>query len=134
MFGSHESGARGKFLPYLGVVIVVLSMGYALYAQAKLSSFKADPNKVSKEEQQQLVKEVGEHMVLPTDEEPTIATVNKPELLKDQPFFANAKAGYKVLIYSAAKKAILYDPVSKKIVDVAPVNIGASTKATSVKK
>lgn len=133
MLGSHEGG-RNKALSYLGVVIVILSLGYAVYAQTQLNSFKADPTKVSKEEQQQLVKEVGEHMVLPTNEEPTIATVNKPELLKDQPFFANAQVGFKVLIYSAAKKAILYDPVAKKIVDVAPVNIGASTKTTSVKK
>ena len=38
----------------------------------------------------------------------------------------NAKVGFKVLIYTQAKKAILYDPGANKIVEVAPVNIGDS--------
>ena len=63
-------------------------------------------------------------IILPTDEEPTIATVADPDRLQDQPFFDNAKTGDKLLIYTNARKAILYDPVSDKIVEVAPINIG----------
>ena len=58
-----------------------------------------------------------------------MATVSDLEKLKDQPFFAKAKIGDKVLIYTDAKKAILYDPVNDKIVEVAPINIGNSNPA-----
>ncbi len=72
-----------------------------------------------------LVAEVGKLIVLPADETPTIATVTDPAALKDQPFFKNAQQGDKVLIYAQAQRAILYDPVAKKIIDVAPINVGA---------
>jgi len=98
--------------------------GYYYYRQA--TDLKKNPQKqqaVLQEEAKSLVADVSRLIVLPQDEEPTIATVSDPEKLKDQPFFANAKAGDKVLIYSKAKKAILYDPQNDKIVEVAPLNI-----------
>lgn len=70
-----------------------------------------------------IVASVGRLMVLPMDEEPTVATVASPEQLKDQPFFAQAKQGDKVLIYTKARRAILYDPVAHKIIDIAPLSI-----------
>ncbi|MGI9118277.1 MAG: hypothetical protein ACR2IQ_01895, partial [Minisyncoccia bacterium] len=54
-----------------------------------------------------------------------------PEALKDQPFFAKAVKGDKVLIYAQAKKAFLYSTTMNKILDVAPLNIGSSTKTTT---
>ena len=78
----------------------------------------------AQDEAKKLVADVGRLIVLPTNEQPTIATVADPDKLRDQPFFANAKKGDKVLIYTNAKKAILYDPVENKIVEVAPLNIG----------
>ena len=71
-----------------------------------------------------VVSRVGQLMVLPENETPTVATVTDPDKLKDQPFFANTKIGDKVLIYPNAKKAILYDPAQGKILEVAPLNIG----------
>jgi len=68
---------------------------------------------------------VGRIIVLPNDEEPTVATVTDPEKLRDQVFFANAKAGDKVLIYTKARKAYLYDPIAGKLVEVAPITTQA---------
>lgn len=59
--------------------------------------------------------------VLPEGEAPTVATVTDLEKLDDQPFFKNAKVGYKLLIYAQAHKAILYDPTLNKIVEIAPL-------------
>jgi len=69
-------------------------------------------------------------IILLPDEVPTVATVQNPEKLKDQPFFAQAKAGDKVLVYSIAKKVYLYDPVNNIIVNVAPLSIETTAPAT----
>lgn len=116
--------ARSHKKTIILVLIVVILAGLAYYFFAKYQELKENPNAINEAEAAELSVEVGEIMVLPEGEVPTIATVSDPELLKDQPFFKNAKTGYKVLIYSQAGKAILYDPVSKKIVEVAPISNG----------
>ncbi len=68
-----------------------------------------------------LIERVGELIVLPQGEEPTVATVSDPDKLKDQVFFANAKVGDKVLIYTKARKAYLYDPEGDILLEVAPI-------------
>lgn len=85
-----------------------------------------DPQKVAEAEAQRLVAAVGKLMVLPSDEQPIIATVADPTKLQDQPFFANAKKGDKVLIYNIARKAVLYSEAENRIVDVAPLSPGQS--------
>jgi hypothetical protein len=77
-----------------------------------------------------LVEKVGKHMFLPTNEIPSLATVTDPKKLQAQSFFADAKKGDKVLIYSEAKKAILYDPVADKIVTIAPILLDPSLNTT----
>ncbi len=79
-------------------------------------------------ETEKLLAEVGKLISLPNDEKPTIATVSDVEKVKNQPFFKNAKNGDKVIIYTNAKKAILYRPSEKKIVEVGAVNINQQTK------
>lgn len=86
---------------------------YRQYAQIKTRGQTA--------ETRNLINDISRLIVLPADEQPTIATVSDPQLLKDQPFFAKAKKGDKVLIYSKSNKAILYDPVAKKILEIAPL-------------
>lgn len=107
------------------IIVLVAAIGY-LYTQ--YSALKADPTKEAQAEVDRLVSQVSKLIVLPTDEQPTVATVSDIEKLKDQPFFAKAQNGNKVLIYTGAKKAILFDPVANKIIEVAPINIGDSTK------
>ena len=121
---SKRGGGKGLFTVIL-LLLVVVSAGSATYFYMQLQDLKANPQAVQGEEQvAELLAEVGELIVLPENEQPTVATVSDVERLRDQPFFANAKNGDRVLIYTDARKAILYDPVAKKIVEVAPVNIG----------
>lgn len=109
-------------------LIVLAALGLFLLAQQQLNEVKQDlaqqqddPALKIREENKLLIAEVGKLIVLPVEEEPTIATVSDLNKLKDQPFFAKAQLGDKVLIYTDAKKAILYRPVDKKIIELAPL-------------
>lgn len=109
----------------IAMLIILIAMAgglYYFYSKSKEATVVKNP----KSDLEKTVSQVGRLMVLPTDETPTMATVSDPEKLKDQPFFTNAKTGDKVLIYSNARKAILYSPTQDKIIEVAPVNLGAT--------
>lgn len=109
---------------YLPVTLIALVIVLAISTTYFYKRSTANPDTVSQSEARALIARVNKLVLLPTDETPTIATVSDPEKLKGQSFFAEAKVGYKVLVYTNAKKAILYDPESGKIVTMAPVNAG----------
>lgn len=77
-----------------------------------------------------ITKEMSKTLELP-DEEPNLATVTDKSLLADQPFFANAENGDKVLIYRQWGKAILYRPSTKKIIDITNVTADVNAELTS---
>lgn len=117
------------------VILALASSGYYYSKYQRAQKNLANPTAFAAEETKKIVVLVGKLMTLPSDETPTVATVNDKEKLKNQPFFAHAENGDKVLIYTNAKKAILYRPSINKIIDVAPVNIGASaTESASLAK
>lgn len=101
-----------------GIILIVAALAVAalFYVKAR----KMAPQN-SATEAQKIITEVGQLIVLP-EGEPTVATISDITKLEGQPFFARAQNGFKVLIYSQAKKAILYDPFTKRIVEVAPLN------------
>jgi len=115
------------------VALFLVAGGTSAYFYKQLSDLKKDPNQAAKKEAESLVAQVGKLVVLPEGETPTIATVTDPEKLKDQAFFKNAKEGDKVIIYINAKKAILYNPTTNKVVEISPLTIPAGTtpKASS---
>ena len=109
-------------------ILLVVSIGAGVYFYQKAT---VNTQEDAQKELDDTITAVGRLMVLPTTETPTMATVSDPEKLKDQPFFANAKKGDKVLIYTIAKKAILYSPTLDKIIEVAPVNAGDTGGSTN---
>ena len=116
-----------KYAVQILVAVAVVSFGSAYYFYSEYSALKQNPNKLVQEETSKLVARVSKLIVLPEGETPTVATVAEPEKLQNQPFFAKAKKGDRVLIYTNARKALLYDPESNRIVEVAPINIGQPT-------
>ena len=104
------------------IVVLALIAGTSTVIAAKLnadlSQLKQHPELQADQEAANIVAKVSVLIDLPADETPSIATVSDPESLKDQPFFAKAQVGDKVLIYANAKKAILYNPTLNKVMDV----------------
>src|SRR5687767_785586 len=125
--GAQSSPAKSNFVKPLVMLVVSLVIGAAataytikMYPQVLgLSKGQAQ----AQAEADKLVSDVGKLIELPSDEKPTIATVSDVEKVKEQAFFKNAKNGDKVLIYTNAKKAILYRPSENRIVEVGAVNI-----------
>lgn len=122
--------------PVLLIIVLVLlaASGYLFKkyrdSQREVQQLKQDPQQVARTATKELVDKVGKLVVLPEGEDPTVATVTDAERLKDQPFFAKARKDDKVLIYTNAKKAFLYNPESNKVVEIAPINIGAATNTS----
>lgn len=118
----------------LGILILAAIPSYYFYDKyQKSQELLKNPTEAARQEVQALTAQVGKYIELP-NEEPTVATVSDKEKLKDQAFFAKAENGDKVLIYTQARKAILYRPATNKIVEVSTVNLGGATEvATAVK-
>ncbi len=111
---------------YVGLlaVIAVIPTIY-FYVQNKNTTDKLNDLQSKSQtavELDKVVKQVGKLVLLPTGEQPTLATVSDTSKLQGQQFFANAANGDKVLVYNKAKKAILYRPSLNKIVEMAPLN------------
>ena len=127
---------NSKFILPASIAVIVLIVlgtgGYFLYQKTQ-NQTSTNPQQSAQEEIKKLVAEVGNLIALPEGEDPTVATVSDVDKLKNQPFFAKAKNGDKVLIYTQSRKAYLYDPSSKKIIEVAPLNIGSPSAEQAIK-
>lgn len=119
-----------KLLPYV-LLIALGAFGGIYTAQQKPQWFGlAKGTAAAQAEIDVLVAKVGKLINLPTDEQPTVATVTDASKVKDQTFFKNAQNGDKVLIYQKAQKAILYRPSENRIIEVGAVNINQAVPAS----
>lgn len=120
----------GNSFRTLSIAIIIISLAAASYFYVqyqKSQKLLQNPTLAAQEEAKALVTRVSGVIELPKNEQPTIATISDKSKLKDQPFFVQAQNGDKLLIYTNAKKAIIYRPSTNKIIEVGPVNIGPST-------
>ncbi|TSC55742.1 MAG: hypothetical protein G01um101418_789 [Parcubacteria group bacterium Gr01-1014_18] len=102
-------------------IIAIAALAGCFYYYQEAQALKKDPALAARQEAQKTLARVGQILYLPK-EEPQIASINDPEKLKDNPFFAESQKGDKLLMYKEAKRAILYDPIAHKIRDIAPWN------------
>jgi hypothetical protein len=130
---------KGKTLFWIIIIValLVLAVGVATYFAQKYRDANkelerlSDPQVAAQQELDEILAKVSALTVLPEGEKPTLATVTDPAKLADQPFFANAQTGDRVLIYTNAKKAYLYRPSTNQIINIAPVNIGEGEDTTT---
>lgn len=130
---SRAIGFNGPTLVIILLFLIIAgggAFGYYKYTQLNNENkrLSANPEEAAKSEANKVKSSVAQLIEVPTDEEPTIATVVDASKLSGQAFFAKAQNDDRVLMYQKAKKAILYRPSTNKIIEVAPINIGEESK------
>lgn len=121
--------SRRQSLVLLVILVLVAVGGFFAwkYTEAQKDVDRlSNPQEAAKAANAELTANVGKHAQVPQGETPTVATVSDVSKLKSQAFFAKAENGDKVLIYTQAKRAILYRPSTDKIIEIAPINLGAN--------
>ena len=111
------------FITIIGLIAASAGAYYFYDKYQEVQNKLDNPENVAQEEVANITNKLGKLMILPEDEEPTVATVLEKDKIQDQPFFSKAENGDKVIIYTKAMKAILYRPSANKIIEVAPISI-----------
>ncbi len=127
----------GKLVIPVVLVAALLAaggLGYMYWQSQQEIQALRESGSAGEEEVAAVVTEVSKLIKLPDGITPTLATVSDASTLKErQPFFADAENGDKVLLYAnatdpAQRKAYLYRPSSKQLLNVAPINIGGQVQ------
>lgn len=114
----------------LAVLLVVVDMKRRA-AESQLTQLSIRLNQVTGGNQEQnkeaarlVVQKVRRLIDIPDTPEPTVATIVDVEALKSKnAFYAKAKNGDHLIV--TTQRAILYDPVADRIIDVVPVQVQA---------
>jgi len=123
---------RSLVILIASILVIAGAIVIAFYFYIQYHQTKEQLTKISQANNQgELIAAVGKLILLPTDEEPTIATVSDIKKLRGQSFFVHAKNGDKVLIFEKTRQAILYDPFANKIIEVGPISLPQTPAASS---
>lgn len=110
-----------KLIPYI-IILAIGVYGGTILVKQKPTWFGLPLGTAQAQaEANAIIAKVSKLMVLP-DETPTVATVTDVNAVKDQPFFAQAQNGDKVLIFQNAGEAILFRESENKIIKFGAVN------------
>lgn len=133
---TYRTSFPWQILAGLFVVVCLLGAGWYVYGGAFLEAVDAPadlsisglssstalkvPGTTITMTEAELLARVSKLIDVP-QEQATIAVVSDLAPLSNQAFFKNARVGDIVLMYKKSLRAILYDPESNRIVEVAPI-------------
>jgi hypothetical protein len=112
-----------KSIITLILLVILIALGTVLVVQRLELNRLADPAASAEQTRQsadRLRDKVSKIMQVP-DETPTIATVQDVDKLREQDFFKDAENGDKVLIFTSAKRAIIYREGQNRIINSGPI-------------
>lgn len=121
-----------KFTPKLAIIsstvgLIIISVFFIFqYFQVsrELSDLKSNPAKLTEllnSENQKILEKVSQLMELPAEKPQQIVTISDLDSIANQPLLSKAQLGDVFVLFTSAKKAILYRPSQHKIIDVIPV-------------
>ncbi len=121
-----KESKKGSYLFSIALIVVVVALTLGLVYMYRINQSLRQPevqSELAKQANNKLLDRVSEIILVPTDEEPTIAKiVNVANLQKtNADFYKDARDGDRLIIYSS--KAIIYRESENKVINVAPVVI-----------
>ncbi|MFA4831708.1 MAG: hypothetical protein WC618_06130 [Patescibacteria group bacterium] len=133
---TRSSGSKWIGILIILLLISLIGLFWSFYKyqttkkQIAVLSAQTGQAQLSDQEIDELLGKVSRHILLPSEEKPTVATiVNAAVLAEQQDFYRDAQNGDRLLIYK--NKAIIYDPDNDIIVNVGPVIIQNSGQPAS---
>lgn len=104
-----------------GLILIAILLSWGKLGGSMRNSRPTPPEQASTVPES-VVERVARHIAIIVGEEPTIATIQDPEILRQQnpDFYRDAKVGDRLLIWS--DKAVLYSEADDLIISVLPVS------------
>ncbi len=139
----HKKRRGGRFLNLLLLLGIIGAIALFAWAEQqrreainRLKQTEQELEEIRKATQrsgadvaQQVLEKVRKHMDLPTDPQPTVATIiDIDRLRQSNEFYNRAENGDHLII--TTNRAILYDPDRDLVVDVVPVRVDVQQQAT----
>ena len=138
--GKKSSYKKLYFLLTLAVLLLAIAGYAAFYFYQKANKVAEQVSAQPVDQLNQAVNEIGELVILPINDNPTLSIVVDPIEAKKNSlfalfkFFENTEAGDMWLSYSKTGKNILYRPTAKKIVNMMtfpPETISTTSSTTA---
>jgi len=127
-----------KLLTLSAISILIVLTGFFIFkywqTSKELAALKTDPTKLTallESENKKILNRLSGLIQLP-EETPRIVTITDKASIASEPLLAKAETGDAFIIFSTAKKAILYRPSQNKIIDVIPISAPVPTPATTI--
>lgn len=131
MAETNKTLLSSRIIVILALVVAIASIGFATYQYSEAQKLKTTEGakQVAEDEAKALKEKVAKLMQLP-DEKPTVATIKDITKLKDQPFFNGAKNGDKVLIFTEARKAVIYREGENIVINSGPIAVTSDNETS----
>jgi len=117
-----------KIAAIIIAAVLVLLLIWVIAVTVKNISHSKNTSPIEKSGEESAVSRAAKHLLLPEEKPVIIEIKNSADLIKEQAFYAGAQDGDILLIYSAAKKAVIYSPARDIIVNVGPIYAGQNMK------
>ncbi len=122
----HKKKSMFKNWMFITVLVLFVALaGAVLYfwndARVAKQNTADAVDQRNQEETAQVITELSEILLIKTDDEPTVARVEDPEVLRNsnEEFYADAEAGDYIILYP--RRAIIYRSSNQQIINVAPI-------------
>jgi len=126
--GIKSIGRRQIFVyGFFGLVIALL-MAYAIYTTIQYQALKKNPAVTNEDTNKRILTSLGKILKLPDDESPQVAAVEDKSKLGSDVFFKDVENGDFLVVYSKARRIIVYRESNNQIINQGPFVINTAGK------